>query len=80
MPKGTTTNDWEFVVVTRSAMASAFAPLAAHRASVDGFTTHVATVESILSGYAGRDNAEKLRAFVVDGYQNHGTRYLVLGG
>ena len=54
--------------------------LAAHRASVDGFTTHVATIESVLSGYPGRDNAEKLRSFVVDGYSNHGTRYLVLGG
>lgn len=79
-PKKTTTNDWEYVVVTRSAMASAFAPLAAHRASADGFTTHVASVESILTTYPGRDNAEKLRAFVVDGYSNHGTRYLVLGG
>lgn len=79
-PEGPAVDDWEYVVVTAASMVSAFAPLTTHRATVDGFTTHVATIASILSSYPGRDDAEKLRAFVIDGYQNHGTRYLVLGG
>jgi len=72
--------DWEYLVVTSTAMVSAFTPLATHRSSVDGMTTHIETISNILASYPGRDDAEKLRAFVIDGYQNHGTRYLVLGG
>jgi hypothetical protein len=72
--------DWEYLVVTSSAMLVDFQTLADHRALADGLTTHVADIATVLAAYPGRDDAEKLRAFVSDGYQNHGTRYLVLGG
>lgn len=73
-------DDWEYLIVTSASMLSTFQNLADHRASVDGMSTHIETMDTITSSYSGRDDAEKLRNFVIDAYTNHNTRYLLLGG
>jgi len=79
-PKSGRATDWEYLIVTGNSMISTFQTLADHRAATDGMTTHIESMEDILSGTSGRDDAEKLRNFIIDAYTNHGTRYLVLGG
>lgn len=73
-------DDWEYLIVTSSVMISTFQSLADHRAAVDGMSTHLESMENIRTNYSGRDDAEKLRNFVIDAYSNHNTRYLLLGG
>jgi len=45
-----------------------------------GFTTNIVSVEWILSNYSGRDDAEKVRNFVIDAYNNWSTEYILLVG
>ncbi|MBN1217152.1 MAG: hypothetical protein JXA99_17160, partial [Candidatus Lokiarchaeota archaeon] len=40
----------------------------------------IVTVEDIYNNYGGRDNAEKIRNFIVDAYNRWETRYVLLGG
>ena len=72
--------DWQFLVITTDALAPSFQPLLDHRETVDGFTVHLATVADVLAASTGRDDAEKLRNFLIDAWTNHGTRYVLLGG
>lgn len=72
----------DYVVITTSDMISAFAGLTSHRQSAEGggFTTHIEDISNILSSYSGVDDAEKIRNFIIDMYNNYGTKYVVLGG
>jgi Peptidase family C25/Propeptide_C25 len=72
----------DYVVITTSAMISAFTDLTNHRQSAAGgsFTTHIEDIDNILSTYSGVDDAEKMRNFIIDTYTNYGTKYVVLGG
>jgi len=74
----------KWVFVTTSALANASTSpnvndLVQHRQS-QGFTTKVQTIEEVYSNYDGVDNAEKLRNFVIDAYNNWSTEFVVLGG
>ncbi len=73
-------DDWEYLIITNSDMQSAFQTLADHKHSVYGLNTHIELISNITSSYSGADDAEKLRNFIKDGYQNHGTKWVVLGG
>ncbi len=73
-------SDWEYLIITNSSMQSAFQTLADHKASKYGLTTHIELISNILSSYSGADDAEKLRNFIIYAYQNHGTKWVVLGG
>jgi len=74
--------DREYVVITTSSLISAFTTLTNHRASAAGgsFTTHIEDIANILTNYPGIDSAEKVRNFIIDMRNNHGTEYVVLGG
>ena len=76
------TAERDYVVITTSAMISAFTNLTNHRQSTAGgnFTTHIEDIANILSTYPGVDDAEKMRNFIIDTYTNYGTKYVVLGG
>ena len=45
-----------------------------------GITTNIVTLEWIYANYAGVDNAEKIRNFIKDAYDNWGAEYVLLGG
>jgi hypothetical protein len=67
-----------YVIVTSASLASAYEPLAADRTE-KGLPGTVVTIESILATYAGVDNPQRLRNFVLDAYQNWETEYVLLG-
>ncbi len=67
-----------YVIVTTAALAPAYEPLAADRTS-KGLPAAIVTIEDILATYAGRDNPERLRSFVLDAYQNWETEYILFG-
>ena len=69
----------EYIITTNSTMAPTFQQLANHK------TNHlnsagVYDVQWIYSTYTGYDNAEKIRNFIKDMYQNHSTKWCLLGG
>ena len=72
----------DYVVITTSAMISAFTNLTNHRQSAAGgsFTTHIEDIANILVTYSGVDDAEKMRNFIIDMNDNYGAKYVVLGG
>ncbi len=76
--------DYKWVFVTSEAIANAstspsVSDLVQQRQSM-GFTAKVMTIEDVKSNYDGVDNAEKLRNFVIDAYNNWSTEFVVLGG
>ena len=74
--------DAYYLIITSSSLVDSFNALANHRASFNGWTTQVVTLESIYqnSNYAGVDNQEEIRNCIIDYVNNHGTVYVVLGG
>ncbi len=73
-----------YVVVTSAAISNAATDvtvrdLVAHK-QARGLSAAIVTIESILAGYSGVDDAEKLRNFIRDAYGLWGTDYLLLGG
>ncbi|MBN1212713.1 MAG: T9SS type A sorting domain-containing protein [candidate division Zixibacteria bacterium] len=68
----------DYVIVTCSALVESFAPLATYK-SVTGYNTRVVAIDSVVTAYSGRDDAEKLREFLKDFYAQGG-RYVLLGG
>ncbi|MFX1273663.1 MAG: C25 family cysteine peptidase [Promethearchaeota archaeon] len=45
-----------------------------------GIDTIIVTTEDIYSNYSGRDDAEKIRNFIIDAYNEWGIEYVLLGG
>lgn len=72
-------SDWRYLIVTTNTLASAFEPLAAYKRQ-NGTPTQIINVADIYAQYEGRDAAEKVRNCIRDGYENHGTEYVLLGG
>jgi hypothetical protein len=69
----------EYIIITNDTMKTTFQKLAEWKANfVNG--TGVYTVSWITSNYTGTDNPEKIRNFIIDMYNNHGTEYVLLGG
>jgi len=69
----------EWVLITREEFADAFRPLVDWKLK-KGLTTALVTMEYIIENYDGRDQAEKIRNFIIDAYENWSTTYVVLGG
>ena len=82
MAEASSVSDREYVIITTSALAYAFQQLEDFRASAagGGFTTHIELINDIDTVYSGADLPEKMRNFVRDQYQNHGTRFVLLAG
>jgi len=69
----------EYIIITDDAMQSTFQQLADWKANfVTG--TGVYTISWITANYTGVDNADKVRNFIKDWYQNHGTKWVLMGG
>ena len=45
-----------------------------------GLRTHVTALEDIIANYDGRDNAEKMRTYITQEYENEGIMMVLLGG
>lgn len=45
-----------------------------------GLRTHVTALEDIIANYDGRDDAEKIRTFIAQEYENEGIMMVLLGG
>lgn len=81
-PKAGGAGDRQYLIVTTQALKDTFQKLADYRASQPGggFNTHIAVVEDIDQTVSGQDLAQKIRYYIRDSYQHHGTQYVVLGG
>jgi len=71
--------DCDYAIITSSSLASQWAGLAEWRTK-KGFYTRVFRTDSITSVYPGRDNQEKIRNFIIDYFNNHGLKYVLLAG
>ncbi len=71
--------DVPYVIVTRRRLAPVFVPFAAWK-SHTGTRAAIRTTEWIDRHYAGRDGAERVRAFLQDAHARWGTRWLLVGG
>jgi len=71
--------DYEYVIITDDTFVSAFQPLADWKTK-KGVPATIVTTDWIYSNYSGYDNAEKVRNFIQDAYQNWGTVWVLLGG
>ena len=69
----------DMIVITNSARAANFQPFADWKTR-RGIKTEIVKTESIYSNYAGRDNPEKIRNCVKDFWQNHGLKWVLIGG
>ncbi len=78
------TGHFEYVVITSEGMKNAqtdysLTNLVAQR-QAQGISATLVTVESIYTNYTGVDNAEKVRNFIIDAYNNWETEYVLLAG
>lgn len=71
--------DAEYVIITTDSYAATLQPLADWHAR-EGYATVFKTVAWITGAYAGRDTQEKIRNFIIDYWQNHGTIFVLLAG
>jgi hypothetical protein len=69
----------DYLLITSSALASAFQPLVA-RKTQDGLAVKVVTIETITGTVAGQDVPEKVRNCIRQAYTEAGIRYVLLGG
>jgi hypothetical protein len=67
-----------YLVVTASGFKTAFHPLVEWKIQ-KGINAAIVDLDSILSNYPGRDDAEKLRNFLIGAYDN-GAVWVLLGG
>ena len=77
-------DSFQYVAITSQALASAstdytIQDLIGHKQS-QGMSSTVVTLESIYSAYSGVDQAEKIRNFIIDAYNNWETDFVLLGG
>ncbi len=73
-----------YVVITNQAMANCsggenLQALIANKES-RGISAVIKTVEAIRGEYSGRDDAEKIRNYIIDMYANNGTDFVLLAG
>ena len=79
------TNDAVYLLITSGSLSNAFQPLVDRR-TAQGKPGKLVTVEWIQNNYSGlrpdggTDVPTKMRNCIEDYYQNHGTRYVALGG
>ncbi|HPR17028.1 MAG TPA: C25 family cysteine peptidase [Candidatus Cloacimonadota bacterium] len=72
-------NDYEYVIVTSDQYLSTIEEFVAFKTG-QGYHVFTKTTADIYSEYTGTDNADKIRNFIIDAYQNMGTQYVLLAG
>ncbi len=70
---------YDYLLVTDAAFTNAFQPLVDQKIA-GGLSVQVETIDSILSSYAGVDDAEKLRNYLIYAYDTWRIQYVLLGG
>lgn len=70
---------YELLVITPEAWVSHFDEYVAFY-EARGLRTHVTALEDILATFEGRDDAEKVRAYISQEYDNEGIMMVLLGG
>ena len=73
------TGVYDHVIITSSAFASFFEPLAFWHTQ-KGMKDTVVTTEWIYANYTGADDTVKIREFVIDANTNWGTMYFLMAG
>lgn len=76
---GKNTDFQRMLIVTDESLVSTFSELAERRTD-QGILTEVVSMTTVYSSSSGRDNAEKLRNYVIEYYTMNGLDYLLLGG
>jgi hypothetical protein len=71
--------DYEYLIITDTNFVSTFQPLTDWKTQ-KGVPAKIVTTNWIYATYSGYDNAEKVRNFIKDAYQNWGTLWVLLGG
>lgn len=69
----------DYVIITSNSLASAFTPLK-NWLTKKGFNTVVMPTETVYVRYAGRDDQEKIRNFIIDYWRNKGLVWVLIGG
>ncbi len=67
------------LLITSEALAEAWQPFAQWKTRL-GLSTQILTVQSIEDTYDGQDTQARIRAAVLEHIDQHGTRFIVLGG
>jgi hypothetical protein len=75
LPEG----NYEYVVITAPPMDTCFDRLIAWK-TLKGVPATTVLLSYITANYSGYDTQEKIRNFIIDAYENWGTRYVLLGG
>jgi hypothetical protein len=73
------TDSFEYVIIAKDNMFSAFDSLVAWKNSL-GFSTRLMSYDSIISQYPGTDNADRIRNFLIDKYLAWGIQYVLIAG
>ncbi len=71
--------DYEYVIITDTTFVTTFQALADWKTQ-KGVPAKIVTTDWIYANYSGYDDAEKVRNFIKDAYQNWGTIWVLLGG
>ncbi len=74
-----TFDGYDILIVTGNQYVEGFDEYVDYYNSI-GWRTHITTIEEVCSSMEGRDNAERLRNYVIREYQNNGISTLILGG
>ena len=71
--------EWDMIVITDRSIASSFQPFADWKTK-KGYRTKIIGTDSIYAEYPGIDNQTRIRNCITDYWQNHGLKYVLLGG
>jgi hypothetical protein len=71
--------DIDYVILTDTNFVSSFIPLRDFLRKT-GYWAEIRTKQWVNNNYSGRDLAEKIRNFIRNYFQNHGLKYVLLGG
>jgi len=72
-------NDVEYMIITNDELSNEFQTLANWKTK-KGIKAKVVSLSEILPIYSGRDNAERIRNFIKQAYQDWGVTWVLLGG
>lgn len=78
-PNKSRTEDVDILLITNQTLMPGFEDYINYKTNT-GFIVETIDVDDIYSNYSGTDNPEKIRNCIIDYYQNHNLKYVVLGG
>jgi len=69
----------DMIVITSRSLAASFQPFADWKTK-KGYKALILGTDSVYARYPGTDNQTRIRNCVIDYWQNHGLKYVILGG